>query len=277
MKVLSINFSFIPAHRAPERFQLSPNYEVFPFIYRLWFRAYTYCFKIRRDKGVKSLEHFLCTPDIFLPPPAADFLWQQSPTKRRLRAVELAHFSTAVPITGTPHRCGETLCVTADGDRCKVQQTGRHKAAWPETQSWTSEPPRTDVKGPIARSNILEVTGGKNVSVVHILLLIAAWPQIPLTRSKDPGSCFWMIFGGTETLKKKVQRLVLAWVGFIEEKVHRTEHDHSLLWISLQKMKENFGGMQCKWLISTLVWIKRKISVKFYNKCILFKQQCDFK
>lgn len=103
--------------------------------------------------------------------------------KRRLRAVELVHFFTVVPITEIPHRCRETLCVTADGDRCNVQQTGWHKVTVWVTSSpdkklnfWT---PMMEVEGLIDRSKRgYWEWQAENVSVLHILLLIAALLQI---------------------------------------------------------------------------------------------------
>lgn len=79
-----------PLFQSTERlsaFNYHPIKRCLPFIYRLWFRAYTHCLGIRRNKGVKSLERSLCM-DCLIPSPQQQALC----CERRVTATTKGHY-----------------------------------------------------------------------------------------------------------------------------------------------------------------------------------------
>lgn len=68
-------------------FNYHPIKRCLPFIYRLWFRAYTHCLGIRRNKGVKSLERSLCM-GCLIPSPQQQALC----CERRVTATTKGHY-----------------------------------------------------------------------------------------------------------------------------------------------------------------------------------------
>lgn len=143
---------------------------MFPFIYKLWFRAYPYCLKIRQEQGVKSLEHFYCIGLFNIL--AKGFLLRplgHKHNKGSLHAVELTRqlcgcSSTVAPNTKKhnnkkpnpinrihtdTHETASVLrdkTLGIDGDRWNIQQTGQHQTGtvWVKSSSdkklnfWTS-------------------------------------------------------------------------------------------------------------------------------------------
>ena len=99
---------------------------MFPFIYRLWFRAYPYCLEIRQDRGVKSLEHFLqrralCSIFFFFfltPSPAARLVLQRPPGHRHNKSTFTRRW-TLPPFSG----CSSSVLPNTGGKKTKKQKT----------------------------------------------------------------------------------------------------------------------------------------------------------
>lgn len=172
---------------------------MFPFIYRLWFRAYTYCLKIRQDKGVKSLEHFLSMDRFIFSPLQQPFCcvpWVASTTKGHympLNSCSADAFpqwfpiqykkktkKTQIPLTGftqTHTRKLPAFCVTtlweqmetgaAFSEQVNIKQA-QSESRPVQTKSWTSEPRGSKLKvWLLVEMGLLEVTSGKCLRLTH--------------------------------------------------------------------------------------------------------------
>lgn len=198
-----------PLFQSTERlsaFNYHPIKRCLPFIYRLWFRAYTYCLGIRRNKGVKSLERSLCM-GCLIPSPqqqalccvhrvtattkrhymqlnscSADAPAQRRPIQKEKKNEEEIPFTafTQKHTEGFPGvtfawqnilaagRCDERL-KNWKGEEWKRTADSLAASQSPvQTKSWTCEPGGRKLKVwlPVG-SGLLEVTSGKCSCLTH--------------------------------------------------------------------------------------------------------------